>query len=151
YNAFLRQIGCRGLDVLVTNAAETAGEVQKNGVRVQVRVVPNGTPIPDPASSSDRNRLKESLGLQGRDLIIGSIGRLDSNKNHAMLLRSFAPLMRVQPRLRLVIIGDGLLKGELQHMAEQMGIASSVRLTGKIPNAARFLPAMEVCCLSSRT
>src|SRR5262249_36282827 len=44
-NAFLRQIGCRGLDVLVTNAAQTAGEVQKNKVRVQVKVVPNGNPI----------------------------------------------------------------------------------------------------------
>jgi len=53
--------------------------------------------------------------------------------------------------LRLLIIGEGPLKSQLLDLAKQLGIASKVRFTGAIPLAARYLPAMEICCLTSYT
>jgi glycosyltransferase involved in cell wall biosynthesis len=83
--------------------------------------------------------------------VIGSIGRLDGNKNYSMLLRVFATLHNKWEMLRLLIIGEGPLKSQLLDLAKQLGIASKVRFPGAIPLAARYLPAMEICCLTSYT
>jgi glycosyltransferase involved in cell wall biosynthesis len=148
----VRWMGYRGLDILITNSAIAAAQVCKfRRTRALVRVVPNGIHIPRQVTQTERSRLKVELGFSNTHLLIGSIGRLDSNKNHAMLLHAFATLTEKWPALRLVIIGNGPLKSQLAAVAEQLGIAEKVYLPGAIPLAARYLPAMEVCCLTSYT
>jgi glycosyltransferase involved in cell wall biosynthesis len=149
---FVRWIGYRGLDMLIANSAIAADQVRALQLtRVPVRVVPNGVHIPPQVSQAKRSRLKSELGFSDAHLLIGSIGRMDSNKNHAMLLQAFAALTEKWPALRLVIIGDGSLKSQLAAMAEQLGVAQKICLPGSIPRAARYLRAMEVCCLTSYT
>jgi glycosyltransferase involved in cell wall biosynthesis len=147
---FLRWIGCRGLDAMVTNSANNARQLQLLGLtRAAVHVVPNGVPVRESISLIERNRLKAELGFQATDVLVGSVGRLDPNKNHVMLLRVFARLTERWPALRLVILGDGPLRTRLVAMTEALGIGSKVVLPGAVPLAARYLPALEVCCLTS--
>ena len=151
-NKFLRWIGYRGLDVLITNSRATAGEIEQYALTTtQVQVVPNGVDVPAPLSPIERRHLKCELGYSESDLVIGSIGRLDGNKNYSMLLRVFATLHKKWEMLRLLIIGEGPVKSQLLDLAKQLGIASKVRFPGAIPLAARYLPAMEICCLTSYT
>ena len=148
----LRWIAFRGLDVLVTNSATAADQVRQFGLtKADIRFVANGVPIPDARNQVDRYRLKVELCFSERDLLIGSIGRLDVNKNHAMLLRVFAKLSERWNTLRLVIIGDGPLRVQLLAMANDLGLGSKICLPGAVPLAARYLSAMEVCCLTSHT
>jgi glycosyltransferase involved in cell wall biosynthesis len=149
---FLRRIGYSGLDVLITNSANAACQVQAlEWTNARVQVVPNGVLIPQPLPETERNRLRVQLGCSSGDLLIGSIGRIDENKNYSMLLRVFASLTKKWLDLRLLIIGDGPLKSHLVAMAEGLGVASKVRFPGPIPMAARYLPVMDVCCLTSFT
>lgn len=151
-NKFIRWIGYRGLDFLIANSAIAADQVrQLRLTRAPVRVVHNGVQIPRQVTQAERNRLKAELGFSDAHLLIGSIGRMDSNKNHAMLLQVFAALTEKWPALRLVIIGDGPLKSQLATIAEQLGVAHKVCLPGSIPLAARYLQAMEVFCFTSHT
>ena len=151
-NKFIRWISSRGLDMLIANSAIAADQVrQLRLMRAVVRVVPNGVYIPQQVSQAERSQLKSELGFSDTHLLIGSIGRMDSNKNHAMLLHIFAALTEKWPALRLVIIGDGPLKSHLAAMAEQLGVAQKVCLPGSIPRAARYLQTMEVFCLTSHT
>src|SRR5262245_44997149 len=148
----LRWMGGRGLDILITNSAMVADQVREFRLtRALVRVVYNGVHIPKQVSQAERSRLKSELGFSDAHLLIGNVARIDSNKNHAMLLQAFATLAEKWPALRLVIIGDGPLKSQLAAIAEQLGVAQKVRLPGSIPRAARYLPAMEVFCLTSHT
>lgn len=148
----VRWMGYRGLDVMVANSTVAANQLRELRLtKAKVRLLPNGVPIPEIVSEGDRLRLKSELGFSSADLVIGSIGRLDVNKNYAMLLRVFAALITQWKRLRLVIIGDGPLKSELVAMAQALGIAAKVSLPGAIPLAARYLPAMDACCLTSYT
>lgn len=149
---FLRWIGYRGLDALITNSRVAAGQVEQYALTsARVHIVPNGVHVPAPLSLIERSRLKSELGYSETDLVIGSIGRLDGNKNHSMLLRVFTMLHKKWDMLRLLIIGEGALKPQLLEMATQLGIAAKVRFPGAIPLAARYLPAMEICCLTSYT
>ena len=149
---FIRWAGYRGIDALITNSAVVAADVKERRLTgAPINVVPNGVDVPPLAGALETRRLKAELGFKETDFLIGSIGRIDSNKNHLMLLRSFAVLADKWPTLRLVIIGNGPLQPTLVQVAEQLGIASRVSLPGTLPRAARFLPAMDICCLTSYT
>src|SRR5258706_6895937 len=146
----VRRLGYRGLDALTTNSRSAARQMNEL-TPVPVRFISNGVDIPLPVDSSSRLRLKSELGFRESEILVGNIARLDSNKNHAMLLRTFAALTNKWPQLRLVIIGDGPLKTQLSSMAHELGIASKVILTGGRPLAARYLSAMDVFCMTSYT
>lgn len=145
-------LGYRGLDVLVINSAVAADHVRKLGVtKACIRVVFNGIQTSEQVSDAERQHLKADLGFAPEHRVIGTIGRMDRNKNHAMLLRVFASLSDKWPMLRLVVIGDGPLRADLAVMADRLGMAKKVRLPGIIPIAARYLSALEICCLTSYT
>src|SRR5262249_47665507 len=92
-NKFVRWIGYRGLDFLVANSARAAEQVRRLRLtRAPVRLVPNGVHIPPQVSQAERSRLKSELGFADAHLLIGSIGRMDRNKNHILLLHMFAAL-----------------------------------------------------------
>ena len=148
----IRHIGYWGLDTVTTNSVSATKQVEEFKLtRGHVCTLPNGVSIPVPITQTERDSKRAELGCSSESLLIGTIGRLDKNKNHVMLLQVFAKLLQDWPRLDLVIIGEGPLKCQLQALAEELGIAARVRLTGSLPFAARFLPAMDVCCMTSYT
>ncbi|MDT7041561.1 glycosyltransferase [Candidatus Nitronereus thalassa] len=147
----LRWLGLRS-NVLVTNSAFTAQHLsESNHPKLQVKVVPNGIGVSQEFSPADLLGLRAKLGILPNQLLMGSIGRLDHNKNHAMLVNVFCMLEPQWPDLRLMIIGEGPLRSLLINMAKSKGVSDKVFFPGAIPNAAQYLPAFDVCCLTSWT
>ncbi len=148
----IRCIGYWGLDIIITNSVSATKQVEELKLtKGRVCTLLNGVSIPAPITQTERNNRRAELGCSSQNLLIGTIGRLDKNKNHRMLLQVFAQLLKDRPCIDLAIIGEGPLKCQLQALAEELGIAARVRLTGAIPFASRFLPVMDVCCMTSYT
>lgn len=59
-----------------------------------------------------------------------AVGRLVEKKGFADLLQALGRLRDAQPRLRATIVGDGPLRGDLEAMANSLGIAERVRFAG---------------------
>ncbi len=64
-----------------------------------------------------------------QSLTIGTVGRLDPVKNQAALLHALGAIRNQQPglaaKIRLVIVGDGPLRAELQSLAVTAGSRSA--------------------------
>ena len=128
-------------------------------------VVPNGVPDsavdtvgrlvdePDPASPpfECRAALLQALGvdvpIDGH--LVAAVARLEPQKGIAVLLEATARLVTDFPRLHVVVMGDGSLRGQLESLARQLGLAGRVVFTGSVPRAASYLPAFDVFCLPS--
>jgi glycosyltransferase involved in cell wall biosynthesis len=67
--------------------------------------------------------------------VILHVARLVEVKGTAFLLRAFAALASRHPALRLVIIGDGPLRGRLENLARQSGAADRIMFMGALPHA----------------
>ncbi len=80
---------------------------------------------------------------------IVNIGRLDEQKNQAMLLRAFAEFRETHPDYTLSIYGEGKLREELQALAEELGIADSAFLEGNCPDVHERIADAEFFVLSS--
>lgn len=72
-----------------------------------------------------------------REERIVSVGRMDANKNHEMMIRTFAALAKRYPAYTLTIYGEGELRGHLEALAAELGVADRVFLPGVIPDVAR--------------
>ena len=82
-----------------------------------------------------------------RSIVLG-VGRLVAAKGFATLIRAFARL--ADRRHRLVIIGEGPARSELEQEAARLGIADRVQLPGWQANAAPFYAEAACCVCASR-
>jgi glycosyltransferase involved in cell wall biosynthesis len=77
-----------------------------------------------------RNAVRRDLGLAPTDVVIGAVGRLESEKRFDLLLEAFAGLRANHPNTVLTIVGEGSLRQDLQARIERLKLGSSTRLLG---------------------
>lgn len=92
----------------------------------------------------------ESEKPQGkRSQRIVSIGRLDTQKNLPLLLRSFALFIQAHPEWTLEIYGKGPLEAELRSLVDRLGVADSVAFFGYVTDLSSRIFDAGMFVLSS--
>ena len=106
---------------------------------LQIARIPTGVRAGEIADRAEARRLWEDPGAI---FTFGLLGRLSSEKNHALLLRAAARLARDldgSPRSwRIVIAGDGPLRQDLRRKIGRLGLADRVALAGWMEAGAFF-------------
>ena len=105
-------------------------------VRSKSDILKNPLDIPEPA-------------MEHRNKIIVALGRLTMQKNHALLIRSFASFHRIHPEYCLHIYGTGELREDLQAQIDALRLTESVILKGDQQDALRKIRDAEMFVLSS--
>lgn len=80
-------------------------------------------------------------------VILGA-GRLTQQKDFPTLLRAFARVRR-QRRVRLIILGEGPLRADLENIVRTLGIVTDVALPGSVDNPFAYMARAAVFALSS--
>ncbi len=132
-------------------------------------------------SDADENGLKEEIGISLSSFVIGSVGRLDYVKGYDVLISAFATLVKKQvtgdesalshssvspmPRFSgspscvsqspcppvLLLVGDGPERENLENQAKTLGIAEQVIFAGYQGDVVKYMKAMDVFVLPSRS
>ena len=99
-------------------------------------------------NSTNDLALRKQLGLEENHFVIGKIGRLFKLKGHADLLAAFAKIQPKIPHARLLFVGDGALRGEIENQIRALGLNGKVIFTGLVPpgEVARYVGIMD--CLA---
>lgn len=108
----------------------------------RVSFLPNGVDIPTEARDV-------SAGADA-PLCIGTVAGLRPEKNIARLIRAFAGVRARRPA-RLIVVGDGAQRGELQALAQQLGVDGDVEFTGYLKDPSARLTDFDLFALSSDT
>lgn len=87
--------------------------------------------------------------VSGAPLVV-TIGRLVRQKDHSTLLDAFAQVADRQPAARLLVVGDGPLRGELDAQIRMLGLGDRVAFAGEIGNPLPALRFARCFALSSR-
>lgn len=85
----------------------------------------------------------------GEPPVVLGVGRLTAQKDFGVLLHAFAQL-RAQRPARLMILGEGELRPELESLAQQLGIHADVALPGFRDNPYAYMRRAALFVLSSR-
>lgn len=92
-----------------------------------------------------------SLDTYRDDPWIGIIAELHPIKRHHVLVQAIAELIHAQPTVRLICIGDGPLRSELEALVHAHNLEQHVFFVGAVLEAARFLKAFTLVTLPSKS
>lgn len=80
---------------------------------------------------------------------IVTIGRLEEQKNHVLLIKAFANICKKFPGLKLDIYGEGSTRELLQNLIFDMKLNDSITLCGRTSNVAETLSQYDLFVMSS--
>jgi len=89
------------------------------------------------------------LGLPSDEILVGCVGKLRPEKGHRYVIEAVASLVPKFPRLRLVLVGDGPERGNLEHQARNQGVASHIFFFGNRQDIPELLEAFDLFVLGS--
>jgi glycosyltransferase involved in cell wall biosynthesis len=109
----------------------------------KIDVIPNGVDLPT------RTGAAPARDPRGDGPLVGMVGRLGWKKGYEFALDAFATLRERVPGLRVDIVGDGVLRPELERRIEELRLGDTVRLLGQRSDVPACLERFDCFVLSS--
>jgi glycosyltransferase involved in cell wall biosynthesis len=117
-----------------------------------VSVIPNGLDAsPAPVSPAERAAARARYGIAPGDCLAVAAGRLSLEKGFDLLVAGFARAVTCEPRLRLLVAGEGPERPRLEAAIARAELQDRVRLLGQVSDIRPVLAAADLLVLSSRT
>ena len=143
-------LSSRASDVVTVNGSALVSDHSKWALfrRRRIAVVPNGlsTKGLDLNRAHARRWLRTKLEIPSRTTLVGTVGRLATEKDHQLLIDAWRT---VAPRnAELIIVGDGPLRASLQAQIDESGLA--IRLIGESDRARAIIAGLDLFVLPSR-
>jgi glycosyltransferase involved in cell wall biosynthesis len=148
----IERLGARLSTRIITISPRLREEIAQFGVTgsERIEVIPLGFELEmfasQPRGAGDFRR---SLGLPAAATLVGAVGRLVPIKNIPLLLEAVALARQEDPDIRVVLIGDGSLREELEVEAEALGLGQAVIFTGWRHDLASVYADLDAVVISS--
>lgn len=151
----LERAAARVSDALLGVSQNTVDDLVRLGVapRERFRVVPLGLELaayaeiaerPDPADA-----LRRRAGAGPDDVLVTIAGRLVPIKRVEVALAAIAEARRRGAPVRLLVVGDGDLRGDLEADTRRLGIAEAVHFAGYVRDMPAVVAATDIALLTS--
>lgn len=98
---------------------------------------------------ASRNEMRMKWGIDKSDFVIGHIGKFMDAKNHFFILDLFAAFHKIHPQSKLLLVGDGCLREQIEKRILQNKLRDSVILAGLREDIPLCLQAMDIFILPS--
>ncbi|MEG4632697.1 glycosyltransferase family 1 protein [Microcoleus sp. AR_TQ3_B6] len=137
---FIQGSATTGLAASRVAAVALFGDDWENNPRWQVLycgidLTPFKTPV-------DGLVLRRELGIPEDAFIIGHVGRFEDQKNHLFILEIAAIVAKKYPGMRLLLIGDGILRSMIEEKVKQMGLTPYVIFAGLRSDVPQLMQSM---------
>lgn len=117
--------------------------------KTKIKTIRNGVDIENIEShfSDADTYLTEQTELEPDDTIVGTIGRLAKQKGFRYLIKAFAAVETNDAKL--LIVGDGPRRSELERLAKREGIEKDICFAGRVPEVYPMLPTFDIAVFPS--
>lgn len=95
-----------------------------------------------------RNKLRKELNIKEDEMVVGNIGRFSYMKNHKFLIDIFEKLCKTE-NCKLLLVGDGELKNDIQNIVKNKHLENKVIFTGVRSDVNEILQAMDIFVMPS--
>jgi glycosyltransferase involved in cell wall biosynthesis len=150
---FLEWAMARRSDRLIGVSIATVDDLVRLRVadRSKFEVVPLGLELDQflALSPEPGGPFREELGIEPGDILATFVGRLVPIKRVDVMLRAVARARQLGAPLKLAVVGDGDLRGDLEALAAELGVAEHVRFVGYRSDLASIVAGTDVGLLTS--
>jgi len=140
----------RGTDRVICNSEAVRTDVLRHYAMPAERVVviPNGVETAPPPHGEERRALRQSLGIDAGQVLIGSVSRLAPGKNPFLFLEMAAIVKARVSNAQFALVGGGPWESETVARARALGLDPKI-LLGRRPDGARLSAAFDIFVLTS--
>jgi glycosyltransferase involved in cell wall biosynthesis len=158
-NELLDSLALRCVDrIILVNQGMLDKKEIKALPRNKISIINNGVDIPtskEPTGICEypEKSLENKVNkFCSQGIIIASIGRLSVEKGYNYLIEAVSSLSKYHAQyIKLLLIGDGRLRSELQQQAEAAGLKDFFLITGYLKNARNLISLADIYVISSLT
>ena len=139
-------------DVIISPSGYYISESRFLGkYRDKIVVIPNGINIEDFDIPYSKEECRDKLGLPIDENMILFVGILSPYKGPDVLLRAMPKILKNIPNTKLVLVGSGGMKEELERLSKKIGIEDYVKFVGFVEESLKplYYKAADVFCLPS--
>lgn len=148
---FNRLMTRRGDRFLAVGEAVRQALIQNEGLpENRVQVVYNGIhlePFENPVG--DSRAVRRELGCTADDVLILQVARLDGLKDHPTALRAMAEVIPHVPSAKLLLVGEGPEREQIEALIRELQLGDHVRLLGSRRDVPRLLKSADLFLLTS--
>lgn len=153
YNLFDR-VALRFAKKIIAVSDSIKNDLGKRGIRktriVTIQNAVNGSSCTE-SSSQRRLERRHNLGLSDHDFVVGYVGRLSEEKGVQYLIKAASHLNESDVPVKILIIGEGPQRKELEDLAKKANIGNNVIFAGFQSEIEKWLSAMDIFVLPSLT
>lgn len=135
-------------DVLITINSEDFGFAKKHMHAKKVEYVPGVGIDLDKFNheETDKHLKRQELGIGDNDIVLLSVGELNENKNHEVVIKALARLQdeSLLASIKYLICGQGKKKEELEQLIEQLSLKERVKLLGFRTDISEICSVVDV-------
>lgn len=91
-----------------------------------------------------RKQIRDEFNIDDDTVLLGHIGRFSRQKNHAFLIEVFAQYHTRNKHAKLMLVGEGELKNQIQELIKKYQLKDAVIFTGVRKDIPQILSAMDV-------
>ena len=101
--------------------------------------------VPFTDANQHRQQIRDKYGIRPDDVVIGKIARLFHLKGHEDLISAAQSVIAACPQVRFMLVGDGILKDDLQSQIQELGLKDNFIFTGLVPpsEVPKLIGAMD--------
>lgn len=137
--------------VVVSREDERIGASAGIGTSSKYRVIRSGVDLERFSPGVPKAvGLRERFGLGNDAVIVGSIGRLEAQKDPLLFVEAAAIIAESMPSAEFMMVGDGSLKDEVRSRARERHLSAHLHLLGTRRDIPDLLPMMDVLVMTSR-
>ncbi|AHI56983.1 glycosyltransferase family 4 protein [Listeria ivanovii] len=125
---------CDSYDAIIAPTAKVRHHLEAQGIHKLMYTIPTGTDISSfaPVEKQQILDLKKSLGIGMDDSVILSLGRIAHEKNIDAIINAMPEILQKEPNAKLVIVGDGPVRKDLEKIVETKNLEEHIIFTGAV-------------------
>jgi glycosyltransferase involved in cell wall biosynthesis len=105
--------------------------------------------LSDASADADLNKIIRKLGITKKATIVGSVFRFVKEKQPEIWVEAMQKVIKKQPNVHAIIVGDGGLKNATQKIINEKGLEKSIHLVGQTREVAAWLGRFDLFLLTS--
>ena len=149
YESIERMVHRYCVDAIIGVSSQIEATYKSDGPVSRVLCIRNGIDLDRKSERADRWRIREGLGVESKTCLIGTVGRLTPVKGIPYLLQAAGVLLRQGANVKVMIVGDGTIRADLEAQARGMGISENVVFLGHREDTDQLMEAMDIFALPS--
>lgn len=150
---WIERLLARVSDRLVGVSEQTVDDLVRLGIapRESFRVVRLGLDLErfKSVSPASGEALRREIAVDPDDLLVSCVCRLVPHKNVDLLIRAIARVRESRPKVKLMIVGDGAHRHELERLVASLELDDAVTFVGYMQDVAPVAAASDIAALTS--